>query len=116
MTLLGIRGLMTIVIITLLSVFTYAQPGPTNQVETEKTEKTGSKPYRILTSGRQITVKSTKDIKSIMVWTASGHRVLEEKEINSGSFSFNVNANDKVFFLMIQLEGSKPYTEKIGVQ
>ena len=51
-----------------------------------------------------------------MVWTASGHRIVEEKEVNATSFSFNINVSEKVFFIMIQFEGSKPYTEKIGVQ
>jgi hypothetical protein len=112
MTLLFIRRLMTIVVITLLSVFTYAQTGPGIQAENVRI----TKPYKILTSGKQITVKSTKDIKSIMVWTASGHRIVEDKEVNSTSFSFNINVSEKVFFVMIQFEGSKPYTEKIGVQ
>jgi hypothetical protein len=112
MILLFVRRLMTLVVITLLSVSTYAQPVPGNQAEDARINK----PYKILTSGKQITVKSTKDIKSIMVWTASGHRIVEEKEVNSTSFSFNINVSEKVFFVMIQLEGSKPYTEKIGVQ
>ena len=112
MTLLFVRRLMTLVVITLLSVFTYAQPVPGNQPENSKTIK----PYKILTSGKQITVKSTKEIKNIMVWTASGHRIVEEKEINNTSFSFSINISEKVFFVMIQFEGSKPFTEKIGVQ
>jgi hypothetical protein len=112
MTLLFIRRLMTVVVITLLSVSTYAQPVPANQGETSRTNK----PYKILTSGKQITVKSTKDIKGIMVWTATGHRIVEEKEVNATSYSFNINVTEKVFFVMIQFEGSKPYTEKVGVQ
>lgn len=111
MTLL-FRRLMTFVVITLLSVFTYAQPIPLGQGEGQGTNK----PYKILTSGKQVTVKSTKNIKSIMVWTASGHRIIEEKEVNNTSFTFNINIAEKVFFVMIHLEGSKPYTEKIGVQ
>ena len=74
-----------------------------------------NKPYKILTSGKQVTVKSSKEIKTIMVWTSTGHRVLEEKSVNATSFSFNLNVTEKVFFVMIQFEGSKPYTEKIGV-
>ena len=74
------------------------------------------KPYRILTSGKKITVKSTRDIKSVMVWTASGHRIVEQKEINSPSYSFTINVNEKIFFMMMELQGEKRYTEKIGVQ
>jgi hypothetical protein len=112
MTLLSVRRLMTIFVITLLCVSTYAQPIATNPADNARINK----PYKILTSGKQITVKSIKDIKNIMVWTASGHRIVEEKEINTTSFSFNITVSEKIFFVMIQLEGSKPYTEKIGVQ
>ena len=75
-----------------------------------------SKPYRIYTSGKQVTVKSTKDIKSVMVWTASGHRIVEERGLNAASYSFTVAVNEKVFFLMLELQGDKRYTEKIGVR
>jgi hypothetical protein len=111
MTLLSIRGLM-IILVSCLSVFSHAQPVEVNETENTKTPKL----YKIFTSGKQITVKSTKDIKTIMVWTASGHRIVEEKEVNATSFSFNININEKVFFVMIQFEGIKPFTEKIGIQ
>lgn len=75
-----------------------------------------AKPYRIYTSGKQITVKSSKDIKSVMVWTASGHRIVEERGLNAASYSFTVGINEKVFFLMLELKGDKRYTEKIGVR
>jgi len=76
-----------------------------------------NKPYKILTSGKQITIKSTKNIQSIIVWTASGHRIVEQKEVNTTSYSFNTNnVGEKVFFVMIGYEGLKPFTEKIGAQ
>jgi hypothetical protein len=103
---------MTIIIVSSLSVFSQAQPAPANETESTRTNK----PYKILTSGKQITVKSVKEIKSIMVWTASGHRIVEQREINATSFSFDVNVSEKFFFLMIQYEGLKPFTEKIGIQ
>jgi hypothetical protein len=102
-----IRRFAAIVVITCLSVLSQAQP--------LNTVTEGKKPYKILTSGKQVTVKSSKNIKNIMVWTASGHRIVEQKEINEPTFSFNVSVGEKVFFLMIQFEGSKPYTEKIGI-
>jgi hypothetical protein len=112
MTLLSVRRLIAIAVITCLSVFSYAQPSPVNETETIRVNK----PYKVLTSGKQVTIKSTKEIKSIMVWTASGHRIMEEKDVNTTSFSFNINVSEKVFFIMIRFEGAKPYTEKIGVQ
>ena len=112
MTLLSFRRLFPLVITVCLSGFLRAQPAPSNY-----TENTGvHKPYKILTSGKEFTVKSTKEIKSVIVWTATGHRVVEEKAVNATSFTFNLNVTEKVFFIMIQFEGSKPYTEKIGVQ
>ena len=105
------RRLVAVAAISLLSVSAYAQP--TGPVPTETAAV--NKPYKILTAGRQITIKSTKEIKSIMVWTSSGHRIIEERQVNTSSYSFNINVSEKVFFVMIQYEGAKPFTEKIWV-
>lgn len=74
------------------------------------------KPYRILTSGKQITIRGTQDIKSVMVWTASGHRIIEQKEINANTFTFRIGVNEKIFFVMLEMQGEKRYTEKIGIR
>ncbi|TMI72498.1 MAG: hypothetical protein E6H09_10040 [Bacteroidetes bacterium] len=103
-----VRRLMTVIVVACLAVLSYSQPLPAPPKE--------PKPYKILTSGKQITVKSGKNIKSIMVWTASGHRIVEQQEINASTYTFNVNVNEKYFFVMIQLDGMKPFTEKIGIQ
>jgi hypothetical protein len=105
--LLFIRRFAAIIAISLLSVISQAQPA--------RTGKNENKPYKILTSGKQITVKSTKNIKNIMVWTASGHRIVEQREVNTNSYTVNINVSEKIFFLMIEYEGAKPYTEKIGI-
>ena len=78
-------------------------------------EKSG-KPYRILTTGKQVTIKSVKNIKSLMVWTSGGHRIVEEKNLNTGSYNFRVQVDERIFFVMIQLVDGKIYSEKIGVQ
>jgi hypothetical protein len=83
------------------------------RAQIEKPVKT--KPYRILSSGKQITVKSTRDIKSLMVWTASGHRIIEQKELNASSYNFRIAVNEKYFFVMVQLVDGKVYTEKFGI-
>lgn len=77
--------------------------------------KKSAKPYRIYTSGKQVTVKSSRSMKHIMVWTSGGHRIVEQRNINLSEYSFTVNHRDKYVFLMVQFEGSKPYTEKIGI-
>lgn len=112
MTLYFIRRLATIVIIASLSLCSFGQPILAGQLENAKIEK----PYKLMTSGKQVTVKSVKAIKSVMVWTASGHRIVEQKDVNNSTFSFTLNSSEKIFFVMIQYESGKPYTEKIGVQ
>ena len=103
-----IRRLMMILVIACLSLLSYAQPAPAPNNE--------PKPYKILTTGKKVTVKSSKNIQSIMVWTADGHRIVEQQDINASSFSFTARPNEKYFFVMIRLEGMKPFTEKIGIQ
>jgi len=51
-----------------------------------------------------------------MVWTSAGHRIIEEKNLNTGNYTFRVTVNEKLFFLMVQLIDGKTYSEKIGVQ
>lgn len=110
---MAFRQTMAILAVTFLSVLVQAQPDnwPGRTTETEKP----GKPYRILTSGKQITVKSNKDIKSVIVWTSGGHRVLENKEINTDSYSFRITVREKIFFIRVQLVDGKTYSEKIGV-
>lgn len=78
--------------------------------------KSESKPYKVLTSGRQLTVKSSRNIINLMVWSSDGHRVVEQREINDTQVKFEVPVNRNVFYLRIELPGGKIYTEKVGVQ
>ena len=78
--------------------------------------KSNNKPYKLLSSGKQVTIKSNKNIQLIMLWTSSGHRVVEQRDINATSYNFIIPVNEKIFFLMLGLEGGKIYTEKIGLQ
>ncbi|MBP8114084.1 MAG: hypothetical protein KAY50_01945 [Chitinophagaceae bacterium] len=101
----SIRRLVAVATLSLLFFVSQAQP-----------EKQIVKPYKILTSGKQITIKSTKDINHIMLWTTGGYRVVEQKDINKASYTFNIPVNQKTFFLMIGLVGGKIYTERIGLR
>lgn len=87
-----------------------AQPGSNQSIKKE------TRPYKVFTSGKQITIKSNRDIHHVMLWTSSGHRVVEQREINANSYSFVIPVNEKLFFLMIGLTGGKVFTEKIGLQ
>lgn len=112
MSLLSARRHAVITMIASLILLAQVQPA----IARASLDTGAGKPYKILTSGKQITIKSSRDIKNVMVWTASGHRVVEQRDINASSFTFTVNINEKFFFLMVQYEGKKPFTEKIGVQ
>ncbi len=105
----SVKRLFAVVSLSVFCFVSLAQPVNT-------TEKKEAKPYKILTSGKQITIKSTRSIKHVMLWTTEGNRVVEEKAINNNSFTFTVPVNQKTFFLMIGLDGGKIYTEKVGIQ
>jgi hypothetical protein len=100
--------------LTCFSILLPAQP--VNTSTAVKENEKSNKPYHILTSGKLVTIKSSKTIKNLMVWTAGGNRILEEKNLNSSNYSFRITVNEKVFFVMVQLTNGKTYSEKIGVQ
>lgn len=87
---------------------------PVLAAATEKNKP--AKPYRILTSGKQITIKSNKEIKNIMVWSSNGNRILEQKEINAESYAFRLTVNEKILFIRIQLNDGKVYSERLGIR
>jgi len=109
-----IRIILVVLSLTCFAILLPAQPVNTSEVVKEN-EKS-NKPYRILTSGKLVTIKSSKTIKNLMVWTSGGNRILEEKNINLPNYSFRITVNEKVFFVMVQLTNGKTYSEKIGVQ
>jgi hypothetical protein len=81
-------------------------------------EKTliSAKPFKVLTNGKQITIQSKQNLKSLMVWTASGHRIVEEKELKTNSYSFTVPSKEKIFYIMIETSEGKRFTERMGVK
>lgn len=93
---------------------TPAQPGaiPGN----EGISAPAAKPYKVLTNGKRVTIQAKQNIKSIIVWTATGHRVVEQKDINSSSFTFTITVKEKLFYIMLEMQDGKRHTEKIGVQ
>lgn len=79
-------------------------------------EKVEAKPYKVLTNGKRITIKSTSNLKQVMLWTNAGNRLVEQRDINASGFTFTIPIKGNYFFLMVQLTNGKIYTEKIGVQ
>ena len=106
--------LLAVAIMALISTFSYSQTSTSNQSNATPV-KTSAKPYKVLTNGKQVTIRSDKGIKSVMMWSASGHRIHEQKEVNAASYSFNITVNDKIFFVMVRLGNGNLYTEKLGV-
>ena len=89
-----------------------AKQSPISEVRTAPS----AKPFKVLTNGKQITIQSKQNLKSLMVWTASGHRIVEEKELQTNSYSFTIPAKEKVFFMVIETADGKKFTEKMGVK
>ena len=80
------------------------------------TEKKVTKPYKILTSGKRITIQSKNNIKRILVWSSSGHRIVEQHELDVPSYNFTIPGDEKIFFLMLETNNGNRYTDKFGTQ
>lgn len=106
------RFFLAVSFLLLISIEGFTQNKQVPQHQSESKEA----PYKILTSGRKITIQSKSNIQKLMIWTASGHRVVEELNLNTASYSYNITISEKVFFLMIQLANGERYTKKIGVE
>jgi hypothetical protein len=75
-----------------------------------------AKPYKVVTNGRRVTIQSKQNIKSVIVWTATGHRIVEQKALNANTFTFTITVKEKLFYIMLEMQNGKRHTEKIGVQ
>jgi cytochrome bd-type quinol oxidase subunit 1 len=96
--------------------FSIAPHAQENNRPVKEIKVPAAKPYKVLTNGSQITFQSKMIIQSMLVWTASGHRILEEKNINEKSYTFKVSVKEKIFFVMLEFADGKRFTEKIGVK
>lgn len=87
-----------------------------NGTPVSKTQTSLSKkPYKILTSGRSITIKSSSNLKNLMIWTSQGNRVVEQKEIRQPQFTYNATIRENVFFILIEMESGERFTERVGI-
>lgn len=96
--------------------FSMAQQKQVPFKEQNTDSKTTGKPFRIYTTGNRITVQSKINIRKLMLWTATGDRVVEDKNLNCANYSYTVTIRKRTFFLMLELADGKRYTEKIAVQ
>ena len=86
------------------------------QTPSAKVETTSPRPFKILTSGKKVTIQAKQTIKTVIVWTSNGHRLVEQKNVNSSSYSFNITIPEKLFFVRLDMEDGRMYTQKLGVQ
>lgn len=84
--------------------------------DSEISTRASAKPFKVLTNGNRITIQSKQNLKSLMVWTASGHRFVEEKDLTTNSYSFTVPAKENIFYIMLETAEGKRFTEKMGVK
>ena len=110
-----IRNVMEALLCTCLVMVSFGQ-STSARGQSTVSEKTAKKPFKILNNGKKITVQSSKNIKTILVWTSSGNRMIEQQELNVANYSFYIPPKEKILFLRLELENGKMYTEKIGVQ
>jgi hypothetical protein len=114
MTYLTIRKCAAAILFAFISIISLAQD-PVAKAKSA-TEISTTKPFRILTNGQRITIQSNKNISNLIVWTASGDRFVEQTNVQAPTYNFVVPSKEKYVFVMLQLEGGKRYTEKIGVR
>lgn len=107
--------LKAIFVFALLSSTQFINGQPTESPSRETSNKP-VKPFKVLTNGKQITVQAKQNLKSLIVWTASGHRIVEEKDLQTTNYSFTVPAKEKVFYLMVETAEGKRFTQKMGVK
>ena len=108
--------LKAILVFALSGVANLIQGQSKNPSNPEVTTATSAKPFKVLTNGKQITIQSKQNLRSLMVWTASGHRIVEEKNLTTSSYSFSIPAKEKVFFIVIETAEGKKFTQKMGVK
>lgn len=75
-----------------------------------------AKPFKLLTSGSQVTVQARQNLVRITVWKSNGQRLLDKEGIASTQFSFTSNNRDRFYFIMLELADGSRFTEKLGLQ
>jgi hypothetical protein len=78
--------------------------------------KKEAKPYKLFSSGKQLRISSTLPVKEVMIWTTDGHRVVEQKQVNTNQVNISLPISRPYYFVMIGLTNGKIYTEKVALQ
>lgn len=99
-----------------ITVLCNAQAKPLRSNDGGNTKASTTKPFRVLTNGKKITIQGTSNISKILVWTASGYRIVEQTDLGTTNYSFVVTVKERILFLLLEFVNGKRYTEKIGVK
>lgn len=75
-----------------------------------------TKPFKISTSGKRISIQCTQQIERILAWTSTGYRMVDRENFHNNNFSFTVTTTDRIIFLMMELQDGSRFTEKIGLE
>lgn len=73
-------------------------------------------PFKILTSGKRITIQSTKNISNVIAWNGAGIRITEQRNLDATRCAFTAGSNDRIIFVMLEFKDGKRYTKKIGLE
>ena len=106
----------TTILFILLSSFpayTHAQPEKNDRIPPVRET---AKVFKVLTNGKRITIKANEDLKTLIVWTTSGHRIIEQKDINAPSYTFQITVKEKIFYVLAETVSGKRGTEKVGIR
>lgn len=109
-----IRLLLTFFVLTIFAMTGFSQKASPKTIA-ENNVSRAKKPFKVLTNGRTITIKSTTNLKNIMIWTSQGNRVVEQKDIRQTQFTYNATIRENVFFILVEMENGGRYTERVGI-
>jgi hypothetical protein len=90
----------------------YAQTGS----KPPKEEPPRTRPFKVLTSGKKITIQAKKDMVNLIAWTSSGERIQEKKNLNEKQFIFTAPSKENMVFILIEFGGGERHTYKVGLQ
>lgn len=107
------------ILLTFLLIGTLSLPGfcqkANNKPVSGISQSREKKPFKVLTSGRSITIKCNSNLKNILIWTSQGNRVVEQKDLRQPQFTYTATIRESVFFILLELENGERFTERVGI-
>ena len=73
-----------------------------------------TRPFKMYSAGKQLTLRSPKPMHRILVWTIEGDRLAEWREAASSQVTIELPVFRKVYFLMVVFADGKVWSGKIA--